>query len=50
VCRRAELATSNSPLSTVEKHVHHMLGNVARPESSDDHRRVFAGLTFLDAG
>jgi DNA-binding NarL/FixJ family response regulator len=34
---------------TVEKHVHHILGNLRLPETGDDHRRVLAVLTFLDA-
>jgi DNA-binding NarL/FixJ family response regulator len=34
---------------TVEKHVHHILGSLRLPETGDDHRRVLAVLTFLDA-
>ena len=34
---------------TVEKHVHHILGNLRLPGTGDDHRRVLAVLTFLDA-
>jgi DNA-binding NarL/FixJ family response regulator len=34
---------------TVEKHVHHILGNLRLPETRDDHRRVLAVLAFLDA-
>jgi DNA-binding NarL/FixJ family response regulator len=34
---------------TVEKHVHHILGSLRLPESGDDHRRVLAVLTFLEA-
>jgi DNA-binding NarL/FixJ family response regulator len=34
---------------TVEKHVHHILGNLRLRETGDDHRRVLAVLTFLDA-
>jgi serine/threonine-protein kinase PknK len=34
---------------TVEKHVHSMLGKLRLPETGDDHRRVLAVLTFLDA-
>jgi serine/threonine-protein kinase PknK len=34
---------------TVEKHVHHILGNLRLPEASDDHRRVLAVLAFLEA-
>jgi DNA-binding NarL/FixJ family response regulator len=34
---------------TVEKHVHHILGNLRLAETGDDHRRVLAVLTFLDA-
>jgi DNA-binding NarL/FixJ family response regulator len=34
---------------TVEKHVHHILGSLRLREADDDHRRVLAVLTFLDA-
>jgi DNA-binding NarL/FixJ family response regulator len=34
---------------TVEKHVHHILGNLRLVETGDDHRRVLAVLAFLDA-
>jgi DNA-binding NarL/FixJ family response regulator len=34
---------------TVEKHVHSILGKLRLPESTDDHRRVLAVLTFLEA-
>jgi DNA-binding NarL/FixJ family response regulator len=34
---------------TVEKHVQHILIKLRIPESSDDHRRVLAVITFLDA-
>jgi DNA-binding NarL/FixJ family response regulator len=34
---------------TVEKHVHHILGNLRLQETGNDHRRVLAVLTFLDA-
>jgi DNA-binding NarL/FixJ family response regulator len=34
---------------TVEKHVHSILGKLRLPEADDDHRRVLAVLTFLDA-
>jgi DNA-binding NarL/FixJ family response regulator len=35
---------------TVEKHVHHILGNLRLQETGDDHRRVLAVLAFLDSG
>lgn len=34
---------------TVEKHVHSILTKLPLPASEDDHRRVLAVLTFLDA-
>jgi DNA-binding NarL/FixJ family response regulator len=34
---------------TVEKHVHSILGKLKLRETSDDHRRVLAVITFLDA-
>jgi DNA-binding NarL/FixJ family response regulator len=33
---------------TVEKHVHSMLRKLRLPESTDDHRRVLAVLTYLE--
>jgi DNA-binding NarL/FixJ family response regulator len=34
---------------TVEKHVHSILNKLALPETDDDHRRVLAVVTFLEA-
>jgi serine/threonine-protein kinase PknK len=34
---------------TVEKHVHSILTKLRLPETGDDHRRVLAAITFLDA-
>jgi DNA-binding NarL/FixJ family response regulator len=34
---------------TVEKHVQSILGKLSLPEAPDDHRRVLAVITFLDA-
>jgi serine/threonine-protein kinase PknK len=34
---------------TVEKHVHSILSKLQLPETQDDHRRVLAVITFLDA-
>jgi DNA-binding NarL/FixJ family response regulator len=34
---------------TVEKHVHSILGKLRLRETADDHRRVLAVLTFLEA-
>jgi DNA-binding NarL/FixJ family response regulator len=34
---------------TVEKHVLSILTKVRLPETDDDHRRVLAAITFLDA-
>jgi DNA-binding NarL/FixJ family response regulator len=34
---------------TVEKHVHSILGKLPLPETEEDHRRVLAVLTFLEA-
>ena len=35
--------------ATVEKHVHSILTKLRLPEADDDHRRVLAVITFLDA-
>lgn len=34
---------------TVEKHVHSIMVKLRLPETNDDHRRVLAAITFLDA-
>ena len=34
---------------TVEKHVRSILTKLSLPESGDDHRRVLAAITFLEA-
>jgi DNA-binding NarL/FixJ family response regulator len=34
---------------TVEKHVHSILGKLSLSEAADDHRRVLAVITFLEA-
>ena len=34
---------------TVEKHVHNILAKLRLPETPDDHRRVLAVITFLEA-
>ena len=34
---------------TVEKHVHSILRKLPLPEGEDDHRRVLAVVTYLDA-
>ena len=34
---------------TVEKHVQHILTKLRLPDSGDDHRRVLAVVTFLEA-
>jgi DNA-binding NarL/FixJ family response regulator len=34
---------------TVEKHVHSILAKLQLPETADDHRRVLAVITFLEA-
>jgi len=34
---------------TVEKHVHSILAKLRLPETDDDHRRVLAVVTFLEA-
>jgi DNA-binding NarL/FixJ family response regulator len=34
---------------TVEKHVHSILSKLPLPDTEDDHRRILAVITFLDA-
>jgi serine/threonine-protein kinase PknK len=35
--------------STVEKHVHSIMEKLRLPDTGDDHRRVLAVVTFLEA-
>ena len=35
--------------STIEKHVHNILTKLSLVETDDDHRRVLAALTYLQA-
>jgi hypothetical protein len=45
----ASAGASGSPRERVEKHVLSILTKVRLPETDDDHRRVLAAITFLDA-
>ena len=44
IARRLSVAES-----TVEKHVHSILAKLRLPDTQDEHRRVLAVITFLDA-
>jgi DNA-binding NarL/FixJ family response regulator len=44
IARRLRVAES-----TVEKHVHSILAKLRLPDTQDEHRRVLAVITFLDA-
>ena len=49
-CSNARIARRMSVTEgTVEKHVNSLLMKLELPESADDHRRVLAVLTYLDA-
>ena len=46
---RASPGSSGSPKGTVEKHVRSILIKLRVPETDNDHRRVRAVITFLEA-
>jgi serine/threonine-protein kinase PknK len=49
-CSNARIARRMSVTEgTIEKHVNSLLMKLQLPESADDHRRVLAVLTYLDA-
>ncbi len=40
--------SSSKTLERIVKHVRHIFAKLSRPEIDDDHRRVFAVVTYLE--